>query len=141
MNAREYADFFEQLTPDVPIEAYKERFSENATFEDPFHKVTGVEAIYGIFQKMYRDLHAPMFHVHEVMGDGPVAYLRWQFDFQRHEDDGLRSFEGLSRISFDEEGKVREHKDYWDAASNIYEHLPLVGMLLRFIKRRIRGSL
>jgi len=29
------------------------------------------------------------------------------------------------------------HRDYWDAAEELYEHLPLVGSLLRWLKRRI----
>ncbi|WP_373031545.1 hypothetical protein [Sulfurovum sp.] len=32
------------------------------------------------------------------------------------------------------EDKIISHTDYWDAAENMYEKMPIVGSLLRFIK-------
>ena len=46
-------------------------------------------------------------------------------------------FEGVSRMQINEEGKVISHIDYWDAAENVYEKIPLLGAVLRFIKRKI----
>jgi hypothetical protein len=37
---------------------------------------------------------------------------------------------------FSEEGLVSMHRDYWDAAQELYEKLPLVGGLMRWLKQR-----
>jgi steroid delta-isomerase len=29
------------------------------------------------------------------------------------------------------------HRDYWDAAGELYEQLPVIGSLMRWLKRRI----
>jgi hypothetical protein len=31
---------------------------------------------------------------------------------------------------------VNYHRDYWDAAGELYEQLPLVGGLMRWLKKR-----
>jgi hypothetical protein len=35
------------------------------------------------------------------------------------------------------DGKVSSHIDYYDAASNIYERLPVLRWLVRLIKKRV----
>jgi hypothetical protein len=34
------------------------------------------------------------------------------------------------------EGLIAFHRDYWDAAEELYEKLPAVGSLMRWLKRR-----
>jgi len=33
------------------------------------------------------------------------------------------------------DGRVNSHRDYWDAAEELYEKLPLMGLLMRFLRR------
>ena len=42
---------------------------------------------------------------------------------------------GATHIVFDERGAVSVHRDYWDAAEELYEKLPLLGALMRWLKR------
>ncbi len=44
---------------------------------------------------------------------------------------------GMSHLRFDADGRVAYHQDYWNAADGLYEHLPLVGGLIRMIKKRL----
>ncbi len=137
--AKVYADFFETVTEETPIEAYRELFDESVYFEDPFQKVTGLRKVYGIFQHMFKTLHHPRFIVDEIVCDNRCAYLRWTFSYQRSSKDTIEKFTGVSRVQFLETGKVLSHIDYWDAAENIYEKVPLLGSVLRLIKQRIRA--
>ena len=43
---------------------------------------------------------------------------------------------GASQLVFDAQGRVVLHRDYWDAAEELYEKLPVVGSLMRWLKRR-----
>jgi hypothetical protein len=42
---------------------------------------------------------------------------------------------GATHICFATDGRVTMHRDYWDAAEELYEKLPLLGGLMRFLKR------
>ena len=37
-------------------------------------------------------------------------------------------------------GRVVAHRDYWDAAEELYEKLPVLGALMRLLKRRLRAT-
>jgi hypothetical protein len=49
-------------------------------------------------------------------------------------------FEGVSRLKMNDEGRVIEHIDYWDAAEHLYAKMPIIGWLIGIIKRRIARS-
>ena len=44
---------------------------------------------------------------------------------------------GLSHLRFNADGLVVYHQDYWNAADGLYEHVPLLGSLIRALKRRL----
>ncbi|NDH57873.1 MAG: nuclear transport factor 2 family protein, partial [Betaproteobacteria bacterium] len=39
-----------------------------------------------------------------------------------------------------EEGKIAEHRDYWDAAEELYEKIPLLRWLMRWLRRKIASG-
>jgi hypothetical protein len=49
---------------------------------------------------------------------------------------------GASHLVLREEAgqwRVAVHRDYWDAAEELYEKLPVLGSLMRWLKRRANG--
>lgn len=44
---------------------------------------------------------------------------------------------GLSHLRFDASGRVVYHQDYWNAADGLYEHVPLLGSMIRWIKSKL----
>lgn len=137
--AKQYGKFFERLSKDDSQKVYEQFFDQNSLFEDPFQKVVGIEKIYKVFQHMYTSLHDPKFVVVEIIEKENVAYIAWDFFYARRPDAQQESFRGVSRIEFSEDIKVICHRDYWDAASNVYEKVPILGVVLHFIKRKIHA--
>ena len=45
---------------------------------------------------------------------------------------------GATHLRFAADGRVSFHRDYWDAAEELYEKLPLLGSLMRGLKRAAR---
>ncbi|HOB93493.1 MAG TPA: nuclear transport factor 2 family protein [Aquabacterium sp.] len=132
-------DLYETLVPaDLP--ALRGVYADDARFKDPFNAVQGVAAIARIFGHMFRTLDAPRFVVRDIVADGDLLFLTWDFDF-RTRGAGARAMtvHGASRLRFDAQGRVADHRDYWDAAEELYEKLPLVGALMRWLKRRAAG--
>lgn len=134
---RRYVAFFEQLQPAMlaQLDGY---FAPGAHFRDPFNDVSGRAAICGIFRHMFQTTEAAGFRVNDWMCAGNAASIRWQFHCRLRGRD--LSFPGMSFIRFNSEGLVEEHIDYWDPAAGIYEQLPLLGVLLRSLRRRFAVS-
>jgi steroid Delta-isomerase len=131
-----FVDFFEQLKPeDLP---HLGRFYAATTrFKDPFNEVVGVDAVAGIFGHMFANLDEPRFVVHDVVVQGDQAFLSWDFRFRmRRFNREPQCIRGGSHLRFGPDGKITEHRDYWDAAEELYEKLPVVGSLMRWLKRR-----
>ena len=43
---------------------------------------------------------------------------------------------GSSHLRFDEAGLVDYHRDYWDAAQELYEKIPGLASLMRWLRRQ-----
>ena len=112
-------------------------YHPQARFKDPFNEVQGLAAIAAIFDHMFQTLTAPRFVVISLVAAGDEAFLTWAFSFQRP---GMAAaaltIHGASHLHFGADGRVRSHRDYWDAAEDLYEKLPLIGLLMRWLKRR-----
>ena len=131
-------EFFETLTP-AALERLDQLYAPDARFKDPFNEVTGVPAIRAIFAGMYRQVDRPRFVVTRSFGQGDDAFLAWDFRFCFKGDaDREQTIRGATHIQFSVDGRVALHRDYWDAAEELYEKLPVVGSLMRWLKRRAR---
>lgn len=126
--------FYESLTvQSVPQIA--RLYAPQAFFRDPFNEVNGVAAIERIFRHLFQQVEAPRFTMTNRLREGNQAMLGWVFRF----GSGARTIEipGVSHLILDAQGRVTSHVDYWDAASGLYARLPLVGPLMRWLRRRL----
>jgi steroid delta-isomerase len=130
--------FYHGLTP-ADIARFPEFYTDDAYFKDPFNEVLGVVAIQRVFSHMFRQVEEPRFIVSERVVDDHGAVLFWEFQY-RVRKRGLeekQAIRGVSHLKFDASGKVSYHRDYWDAAEELYMKLPLIGMLMRGLRRAL----
>lgn len=114
-----------------------EHYTPGASFKDPFNNVTGVAAIQAIFRHMFDALDEPRFVITEALLERNHAFLVWDFHFRMKRFSRQRqSIHGSTHLRFAPDGRIALHRDYWDAAEELYEKLPLVGALMRWLKRR-----
>lgn len=132
-------DFYQTLTP-ASLDRFGEFYAEHARFKDPFNEVSGLPAIRRIFSHMFTQVQEPRFVVSEKAGAGAMqcpaagtAFLVWTLHFRRGGKE--ETIHGVTRLHWDASGKVIDHRDYWDAAEELYMKLPLLGGLLRALRR------
>ena len=127
---------YETLVPaDLP--GLRGVYADDARFKDPFNQVQGVAAIARIFSHMFGKLDSPRFRVIGIVADGDEVVLTWDFTFRtRGAGAAALCIHGASHVRFNAQGQVAMHRDYWDAAEELYEKLPLLGTLMRWLKRR-----
>lgn len=138
MQIDDLIDFYQTLSPQS-LGRLSELYSEHAFFKDPFNEVRGVDAIERIFSHMFRQVEEPRFVVVERVLDAQGAVLVWEFHY-RARFRGKRRPElmrGVSHLRFAPGGKVDYHRDYWDTAEELYMKLPVLGALMRGLRRVI----
>ena len=100
----------------------------------------GAESHQRLFGHMFKVLEAPRFHILNAVAQGDEVFLTWDFDFQtRGRGAVAMRIHGASHLRFDAAGQVELHRDYWDAAEELYEKLPVLGAMMRWLKRRAAG--
>ena len=126
--------YFEQLQP-ADIAWLDRYYAADARFKDPFNDVVGIAAIAGIFRHMFDTVDSPRFEVTTRLLTGREAMLGWDFHLR------LRGrpvvVRGVTHLCFDTDGLVCLHRDYWDPAEELYERLPIIGSLMRWLKKRL----
>lgn len=129
--------FFESLTPQS-VADIATFYDPQARFKDPFNEVTGVPAIERIFQHMFGALDQPRFVITAQVLQGAQCFLTWEFrfGFKGHQRGVTQVIQGATHLTLSDGGQITLHRDYWDAAEELYEKLPLLGSLMRWLKRR-----
>lgn len=121
------------------LELLQEVYREDIRFIDPAHEIRGLDELRAYFHCLYKDLQSIDFHFSPPLIVENSGSVRWRMTFSHK---GLAkgkplSLEGISYIEFDGEGKVFFHRDYFDLGAMLYEHVPLLGRLVLFIKKRL----
>ncbi len=133
---RRIRNLFEQLKP-ADLARLDLLYTDNAQFKDPFNEVRGVPAIRAVFEHMFTALQGPRFVIHDVVVQGHQCFLTWDFLFHLPRlGPAEQCIRGSSHLVLAEDGRISLHRDYWDAAEELYQKLPLVGGLMRWLKRR-----
>ena len=134
---REAVTFFETIAPQR-LERIRQVFAPDARFKDPFNDVRGHDAIVRIFAHMFEQVHDPRFVILNLVSQGQQTFVTWDFHFRFKRFDTLKvqCIHGATHWVFDEQGRLSLHFDYWDAAEQLYEKLPVLGGLMRWLKRQ-----
>lgn len=113
-------------------------YSDDIVFADPLHEVHGLPELHRYFEQLYSNVSQLGFDFHgfdqTAEGEG---YLRWTMSFRhpRLASGKLIQVPGCSHLMWRE--KVYRHRDYFDAGALLYEHLPVLGGVISWLKRRM----
>ena len=135
--ANKVVQFYESLTPQS-VADLRDVYEARARFKDPFNDVQGLPAIQAIFAHMFETLENPRFVVTTRLVQGKQCFLAWEFRFRfkRFHAGQDQCIVGASYLEFAPDGRIRTHRDYWDAAEELYEKLPWIGRFMRWLKKR-----
>lgn len=112
-------------------------YHENVTFTDPLHTVEGFDDLYQYFQNLYQNLTSCKFVIDEVIWQDSQASLFWTMTYQHPKlnKGKVVTVIGTSHIK-GEGGKVIYHRDFLDLGAMLYEQIPLLGQLTKWIKTK-----
>lgn len=119
------------------LERLQEIYSRDIIFSDPAHEIRGLTSLQNYFRKLYEHIESIAFDFHHQQQVGSDAYVQWEMTF-RHPRIARGKpvmVPGISFLKFDESGKVHRHRDYFDLGTMLYEHVPLLGALIKKIKK------
>ena len=116
-------------------------YAPGAWFNDTIATEVGIEAIEKYLLKTAEGADKVSAKINDIAVSGADCYVRWTMEIRTKNLAGGQPIvtEGVSQLRFDEAGRVILHQDFWNPASGIYQHLPLLGPAIRFVNGLIGG--
>jgi len=128
------AHWFQTLTPES-LERVGEMYAQDALFVDPFNQLTGLTSVRSVYQHMFDTLKQPRFIVTTIVERERDGFMTWDFLFECRGQ--AQQISGCTQFELNDQGLIVLHRDYWDAAQQVYEKIPLLGSVMRMIRRKL----
>lgn len=130
----EIANWFQTLTP-VTLESVGEMYASDAIFIDPFNHLKGIKSVRAVYQHMFDTLSNPRFVITKSVCMHDSGFMTWDFKFSLRTQE--MSIAGCTQFELNKAGLITLHQDYWDPAQQIYEKIPVLGSVLRMLRRKL----
>jgi steroid delta-isomerase len=132
-----YVSLIGRLNPDN-IGELVELTTPDVHFRDPFNETRGRAAYAHVLAHMFVILQDIRFDVQsQATGtDTQRHFFDWTFT-ARHSALGSFRVEGVTRIDLAADGRIAAHIDYWDSDSAFLARIPVVGVLMRALRKQM----
>lgn len=112
-------------------------YADDVIFRDPVTTIRGLPALQDYLAASVSDVPECRFEYLDQLSDAGSAYLKWIMHFRHPRLAGgeMIHVRGISHLQFNE--RIYFHEDSYDMGQLLYEHVPLLGGLNRWLKSRI----
>lgn len=114
-------------------------YSDDVQFRDPLHALNSLQNLTEYYSGIMGELIECRFEFHHSMemSERGEAILFWTMHYRHKKLAKGKSLEltGNTHLLFND--KVYYHRDYYDAGSMLYEHIPVMGYAIRRIKKKV----
>jgi hypothetical protein len=138
---REAIGRFDAFFGDVTVESIRSQidgfYAPDVYFNDTLKTLRGRQAVEAYFLRMPEHTDFVRGKTLDHSRSGANYYVRWILDVRYKGAKETVSTMGMTLLRFDKQGRVVLHQDFWDSSAGFYEHLPVLGGVIRWIKSKI----
>ena len=132
---------FDAFFADVTVESIRSQidgfYAPDVYFNDTLKTLRGRPAVEAYFMRMPQHTDFVRGKILDHSRSGTNHYVRWILDVRyKGAKETVRTM-GVTLLRFDKDGCVVLHQDFWDSSAGFYEHLPVLGGIVRWIKSKI----
>jgi ketosteroid isomerase-like protein len=132
-------EFFNGVNKDT-MDRLDTFYAPDVLFEDPVSEIRGVAGIRAYYARLYENLISIRFEFAKEVGEGDEVFAPWVMHLRHKAVAGGREIvvPGASHIRF-KDGRAVFHRDYFDMGAFVYEHVPVIGAGVRYVKKKVAG--
>lgn len=126
---------------DIPL--LKEIYSNDVVLVDPVGTHTGLAQVTEYFTHLLSNNEQCDFKIHTLgktdSTDNEIYAVTWTMSFATSalKNGQTIHVDGMSKLTV-LDNKIVHHQDYYDLGQMVYEHIPLLGSVIKKIKNRLR---
>lgn len=135
-----FGEFFSSFAPDRIEHLLEKTYTTDVYFNDTLKAIRGSKDLAHYLKESAAAVEDCRVQVLDHSRTEAGEYLvRWKMKIRfKKLRRGVDTWTvGVSHLRFSDDGRVVYHQDYWNAADGLYEHIPLLGGMIRAIKRRL----
>lgn len=118
------------------LDTLKSIYHPDIYFKDPVNQLQGIEALLSYFEHLLENIEQCRFDIKHQQADHEQAFVVWVMSFTHRSIQHPITVEGVSQVRFFEQYVIYQ-QDYYDLGSLVYEQVPLLGKLIKIIKKRL----
>lgn len=119
-------------------EVLEDTYTDDVKFIDPVKTIHGLGNLTKYFEDMYENVTRCHFILGHTVANDEEHSLEWVMQLQHPKISSNReiTIDGASFIRFNR-GKICYHRDYYDLGAMVYEHLPVLGAIVKKVRHAI----
>ena len=112
-------------------EEWESLYSDQVKFIDPIQEKKGIDAYIKSQDKLIKRCDDVFLESHSIAINKNIAFVEWTMGLKIKGLEFL--YDGTTRLIFDEEGKIKEHRDYFDFCSGTFGRVPIIDGFFRWL--------
>lgn len=113
---------------------WREAYSEDVVFEDPTQKKKGLKAYLDAQEGLLRRCDDVLLKPLAIACDGNTAFVEWEMGLKIKGIEFV--YPGATRLLLNDDGKIVDHRDYFDFVGPTFEPVPVIGGFVRWLYKR-----
>ena len=111
-------------------------YQQDIVFIDPIHEVQGLNALVEYFAHLYQNLLFCRFTIENIILGDEQASVFWTMHYRHSKINSAKciAVNGCSLLKYTD--KIYYHRDFFDMGQMLYEQLPVLGSLIKVVKKR-----
>ena len=114
-------------------------YTQDVEFRDPLHTILGILALKSYIKNLYANSTCVEFEYTDEQRSENSATIAWNMKFGHPALAGgkIIKLRGITQIRFTD--RIYYHEDFYDLGAMLYQHIPVLGAIVRFVNSRVRS--
>lgn len=121
-------------TPPPNEEQWRTLYAEDVHFQDPTQERQGIKAYIEAQEDLIRRCEDVVLTPAAVAIEGDAAFIEWEMGLKIKGIEFI--YPGTTRLTLNSEGKVIDHRDYFDFVGPTFGPVPVLGGFVRWLYKR-----
>lgn len=134
-----FADLYNHLDHNNVATQATKTYAESLYFNDTLVTIDNREELINYLEQTQKEVESMSLEVINVFTKDEDVFVQWKMQTLftiMGKKSNVKSI-GISHLRFDEEGKIILHQDYWDSTGGFFQHIPVIGGLISWVKNRL----
>lgn len=113
---------------------WRQAYNPSVHFQDPTQEHQGIDAYIEAQDGLLKRCDDVLLEPHAVAITGDTAFVEWTMGLKIKGIEFI--YPGTTRLHFDAEGRIDDHRDYFDFVGPTFGPVPLLGGFVRWLYSR-----